>query len=155
MTIDVNALGITILAIVLIAGASTALSLWLRVRVHTKLLEDIHAGDFEDFSRCIDGRLACQTLSPYARELLRFQAFGAQKDKKAMKEQFNRLMGMKLSNPVRASLLVEGFNGFVAAGDRKHAARILDAMVPELVDSRRKEFCQKRFDKAFGAAAIG
>lgn len=152
MTIDVNALGYTILAIVLIAGASAALSFWLRVRVHTKLLEDIRKHDFEDFSQRIDGRLACQTLSPYARELLRFQALSAQEDRKAMAEQFNRLMGMKLSDPVRASLLVEGFNGFLAAGDRKHARRILDAMSPELVDSRRKDFCQKRFDATFKAA---
>lgn len=152
MTIDVDALGYTILAIVLIAGASAALSFWLRVRVHTKLLEDIRTHDFEDFSRRIDGRLACQTLSPYARELLRFQALSAQKDRKAMAEQFSRLMGMKLADPVRASLLMEGFNGFLSAGDRKHARRILDAMVPELVDSRRKAFCQKRFDATFEAA---
>ena len=84
MTIDVNGLGFTILAIVLIAAASWGISLWLRVRTHTRLLSDIKSGDFDDFEKRIDSRLACQTLSPYARELLRFQAFAAEAQKDPM-----------------------------------------------------------------------
>lgn len=79
MTIDVNALGFTIVAIVLIAGAFWGISLWLRIRIHTRLLDDIKREDFEDFKKRINSRLTCQALSPYARELLRFQAFTAEK----------------------------------------------------------------------------
>ena len=151
MTIDVNGLGFTILAIALIAAASWGISLWLRVRTHTRLLSDIKSGDFDDFEKRIDSRLACQTLSPYARELLRFQAFAAEKKRGDMVEQFNRLMGMKLSDSVRASLLMEGFSAFLKVNDKKHAKRILDAMTPELVDEQRKEFCERQYAKAFGA----
>lgn len=151
MTIDVDGLGITILLIALIAAASWGISLWLRVRTHTRLLSDIKNGDFEDFATRIDSRMACQTLSPYARELLRFQAFASEKKRDKMVEQFNRLTSMKLSDAVRASLLMEGFSAFLEVHDKKHAKRILDAMTPQLFDEKRKEFCQRRFDRAFGA----
>jgi hypothetical protein len=151
MTIDVNALGFTIVAIVLIAGAFWGISLWLRIRIHTRLLDDIKREDFEDFKKRINSRLTCQALSPYARELLRFQAFTAEKKQDEMVKQFNRLMGMRLADPVRASLLMEGFSAFIKVNDKKHAGRILDAMTPQLVDEKRKEFCNRQYARAFGA----
>jgi hypothetical protein len=154
MEIDMNALGFTLIAIVLIAGISFGVSLWLRIHIHTRLLDDIRRGDMDDFNKRIDSRLTCQTLSPYARELLRFQAYAHEGDRTRMTEQFNQLMHMKLSDPIKASLLMDGFNAFLSQKDRKHCKRILDAMVPELVDEQRKQFCQKRFDKAFGQKAL-
>lgn len=142
-------LGYVIIVLTLIALTSFFVTTYLRTRVHARLLRDIHSKDFDDFNRRIDGRFARQTLSPYARELLRFQAFAAKGDHTQMVQQYNRLMAMKLSDNVKASLLMDGFNAFVKAGDRKHAKRILSAMTPELVPAERRQLCQRSYRKAF------
>lgn len=154
MEIDLNTLGFTLIAIVLIAGASFGISLWLRIHIHTQLLDDIKSGNREDFQKRIDSRLARQTLSPYARGLLRFQAFAHEGDRTRMTEQFNQLMHMKLSDPIKASLLMDGFSAFLSVKDRKHCRRILDAMVPELVGEERRQLCLRRYEKAFGQKAL-
>lgn len=142
-------LGQVIIDLALIVFASFVITTYLRTRVHARLLRDIRKKDFDDFNKRIDSRFACQTLSPYARELLRFQAFAAEDDRTRMVQQYNHLMAMKLSNNVKASLLMDGFNAFVKVGDRKHAKRILSAMTPELVPVERKELCQRSYTKAF------
>lgn len=142
-------LGYVIVALALIALASFVVAAVLRTRVHVRLLRDIRKGDFDDFENRIDGLLVRQTLSPYARELLRFQAFAAQGDHAQMVQQYNHLMALKLADPVRASLLMDGFNAFVKVGDRKHAKRILAAMTPDLVPAERKQLCERSYRKAF------
>lgn len=133
---------LAILAVVVLA--SFAFSLWLRTRVHARLIRELRAGDFDGFDRRVNSRLTAQILSPYARDLLIFQGKVARNDRSGMTEQFNRLMALKLDNPARASLLMEGFNGFAEVGDKKRAKKILDAMTPDLVPDARKELCRRK-----------
>lgn len=147
-----NNLGLAIVGVMLVAQACFVVSLVVRTKVHTRLLRDLHTGNLDDFDARIDSRLVRQTLSPYARELLRFQSFAARGDRANMVQQFNQLMAMKLGDQVRASLLMEGFNAFVKVGDQKHARKILDAMTPELVPTERRKLCERRLKKEFGVA---
>lgn len=144
-------LGYAVVVIAVIALLSFVVGALMRTRVHARLLRDIRHKDFADFDRRIDGFMARQTLSPYAHELLRFQAYAAKGERAEMVGQYNRLMALKLSGPAKASLLMEGFNAFVKTGDRKHAKRILDAMTPDLVSEGRKSFCLRAYRQAFGA----
>ena len=132
-------LGYIIAVVAIIALGSFVISVYVRMRIHTRLLRDIHSGNFDDFDQRIESFLVRQTLSPYARELLRFQEFAAKGDRTCMVEQYNRLMGLKLSDSIKASLLIEGFNAFYKIGDKKHTKRILEAMTPELMGLHRQE----------------
>lgn len=137
-------LGYVMVVLPIVMLVSFVFSLWLRTKLHAKLLGDIHSGNFEDFDRRIDSRMVSQVLSPYARNLLMFQSCAAREDRAGMVEQFNRLMNLKLSSSMKASLLMEGFNAFVDVGDARHAKKIFDKMTPELVSEQRKALCKRR-----------
>lgn len=137
-------LGYVLVVLAIIMLASFVFSLWLRTKLHTRLLGDIHSGDFDEFDKRIGSRLVTQTLSPYARNLLMFQSYAARGARSEMVSQFNHLMALKLNDSMRASLLMEGFNAFVNIGDAKHAKKILGAMTPELVPEDRKALCKRR-----------
>lgn len=137
-------IGFALALLAVIVAVSFVVSLWLRTHVHALLLRELRAGNFDDFDRRVNSRLTAQVLSPYARGLLVFQGMAARGDRSGMKEQFNRLMALKLDNSARASLLMEGFNGFVKVGDKKRAKKILDSMTPDLVPDARKELCRGR-----------
>lgn len=139
-----HGIGSVLALLAVIALVSFVASLWLRTHVHARLLRELRAGNFEDFDRRINSRLTAQILSPYARDLLVFQGMAARGDRSGMAGQFNRLAALKLDDSARASLLMEGFNGFIQVGDKKRAKKILDAMTPDLVADGRKELCRRR-----------
>jgi hypothetical protein len=139
-----NRLTYVLVVLAAVVLVSYVASLWLRTHMHAKLIRELRSGNFDEFDRRINSRLVAQVLSPYARELLMFQGMVAKGESGAMVDQFNRLMALKLDNSARASLLMEGFNGFVKVGDGKQAKKILDAMTPDLVPDGRKELCRRK-----------
>ena len=137
-------IGSALVLLAVIVLVSFAASLWLRTRLHARLIRELRAGNFDDFDRRVNSRLTAQILSPYARGLLVFQGMAARGDRSGMTDQFNRLAALKLDDSARASLLMEGFNAFVQVGDKKRAKKILDAMASGLVPEGRKELCRRR-----------
>lgn len=119
---------VPVLVVVVLLAAFAVGGFWARYRVHEQVLGLIDAGDAEGAIKKIDGLVGRSTLSPLARETLRFQAIELTGDRRALAQQFNALMRMRLGDVERSQLLVTGFNAFSHLRDRKHAARILEEM---------------------------
>lgn len=121
------------MAVAVALVAVTALLCWLlMVRVRARRFERLSAlvsrGDEEGFLALRDANVSRAVLSPYARELLTLRMLARRGDDRALRDQVNTLMKMRLRPSERAQVLDVAFEAFARRGSAARCGRILKDM---------------------------
>lgn len=154
-------LPVTIVILLVLLAAFFFGGVLLRGKLYASLQKDLDAAGAGDgagldrFFKRLGSPLVRAMLSPFAQERLRFLGLAAKGDRAGMKDQFNRLMKLKGAAFERSTLLVDGFNAFAAAGDRKHCRRILDEMASAGFTEKALAAYRRHFDLVLAGKTTG
>lgn len=117
-----------IVLILTIAIASTIVATVIKKKIYTDLYLAINEKEYDYFFAKVDKVLAKAMLDTYTREGMRLSVYIAQTNKEEVKNQFNKMMKMKLNNYQLSDLLTKGYRYYYQQGDIQKSGKIFEQL---------------------------